>query len=55
MSPEALARNKPWKVPRRSNNPIQEQLQQVMLYESYVWMQIDSLQGHSSLQNLPRE
>jgi hypothetical protein len=45
MSPEAQARHDPVESSVSDNDPIQSQLQQVLLYESYVRMQIDSSKG----------
>lgn len=44
-SAEALARNSPVESGSADDNPIQDELQQVLLYESYVWLQIDSSKG----------
>jgi hypothetical protein len=46
FSAEALARNAPVEAAIDStDDPIQDELQAVLLYESYVWMQIDPAKG----------
>lgn len=45
LSPEVLARNAPVETLQAYNNPIQPELEQVMLYESYATMVIDKSKG----------
>jgi hypothetical protein len=45
LSPEVLARNSPVETAQSLDNPIQPEMEQVMLYESYVRMQIDKAKG----------
>jgi len=45
LSPEVLARNHPVETYMALNNPIQPELEQVMLYESYVKMVVDKKKG----------
>jgi hypothetical protein len=45
FSPEALARNSPVESATADDSPIQEEMQQVLFYESYVRMQIDPAKG----------
>lgn len=45
FSPEALARNEPVETSQASDDPIQKELEMVLLYESYVRMQIDKSKG----------
>lgn len=45
LSAEALARDKPVATSTSTDNPIQPEMEQVLLYESFVRMQIDSKKG----------
>lgn len=45
LSPEVLARNAPVETVQALQNPIQPEMEKVMLYESYVRMQIDPKKG----------
>lgn len=45
LSPEVLERNKPIETAMALDNPIQEEQEQVMLYESYVRLQVDPAKG----------
>ena len=45
LSPEVLARNAPVETLQALDNPIQPELEKVMLYESYVTMVIDKSKG----------
>lgn len=45
LSPEVLARNAPVETLQAMNNPIQPELEQVMLYESYAPMVVDKQKG----------
>lgn len=45
LGPEVLARNMPVETTQALDNPIQEELEKVMLYESYVWMDLRKGKG----------
>ena len=45
FSPEALARNEPVENSQATNDPIDDEMEVVLLYESYVRMQIDPSKG----------
>jgi hypothetical protein len=45
FSPEALARNNPVESQQANDDPIQDEMQVVLLYESYVRIQIDPKKG----------
>lgn len=45
LSPEVLERNKPIETAQALDNPVQPEMEQVMVYESYIRMMIDPAKG----------